>query len=110
MLVVSCGQHSHPFDFNFRGVVEQSGYLDQDHGWKMFSHVLAITFTDVSGSFMVLVFIRHVDHESDDMLGLTAAGLEYSYHVSKRLIELFDEVIADDPLDLIPRYLTGNEK
>src|SRR5689334_9169471 len=110
MRAVSCGDHCHPFDFDFRALVEERGNLDQDHGGKMFSHVFAITFADSSHLLAILVYVRHVDHQSDGMPGLTAAGFQYCHYIRKRLVELLDKVLADNLLLFVPGDLSGDEQ
>src|SRR5215216_1284916 len=110
MLVVSCREHGHPFDFNFCCVVDEPCNLYQDHCRKMFPHVFSVTFANFSCSFEILDLVSYVDHEPRDIGRLASGGVQHCDYVCQCVIELLDKVVANDFLDFVPGDLPGDEE
>src|SRR6185369_2463879 len=89
---------------------KQAFHLDQDHRWKVFAHVFAITLAYFSRSFAVFNLVCHVDHESRDTRRLSAGSIHDRHHVLQRFVELIYEVLTDDLLVCIPGDLARDEK
>ena len=76
----------------------------------MFTHVHAVTIPDFLGSFAIRDLVSNVDHEPRNIIRLAARSFHDVDYVLKRAVKLFDKIVADDLLVLIPRDLAGDKK
>jgi len=68
-----------------------------------------VDLSDVARARPVLLLVRDVPREANEMLG-TRAGLgEDLDHVAQRLLHLRDEIVADDLLARVPADLSRDE-
>src|SRR6478752_6138874 len=103
-------QNSNSFNFYFCIVVQEAFDLDQDHRRKMFAHVFSIPFSNCPDPLLIFVFSRDVDHKSADVGCGPSCSSHNSKDIGQRSIKLFDKILADDVMVLVPRYLTSNKQ
>ena len=76
----------------------------------MFSHVFAIAFADLSGALAIFDLVRHVNYQPRNVRGLSTGVVQHGDYVSEGFVELFDKIVADDLLILVPGDLACYKK
>ena len=76
----------------------------------MFAHVFSIPFSNGADPLLIFAFGRDVDHESADVGRGSSCSRHNSKDIRQRLIKLFDKILADDVMVLVPRYLSSNKE
>src|SRR5438105_13465563 len=76
----------------------------------MLAHARAISFTDFDQTCAIVELVCYIDRQSRDLLRLSAGFRHYGDDICERASELFDEIIADDVLILVPPNLCSDQQ
>src|SRR2546423_10118234 len=97
-------------DLDLRAVFEQGFDFDQTHRGLVAAHQRAPALAYLGGAREVLALVRHVDDEAGHAARSPARLAHHFEHVAERALELLDEIVAHDPLPLVPSDLPRDEE
>jgi hypothetical protein len=76
----------------------------------MFTHQRAIAFADFLHSIAIFILVGDVNDQASDHSRLTSGLRHDSDHISERAIKLFNQIVADNLLLVVPRDLACNKQ
>jgi hypothetical protein len=76
----------------------------------MFAHVFAITLADCSCVFNVFSLVGNVDYQPGNVRRFAAGRANDRHDILQRLVKLFDKIVTDDLVFVVPCDLAGDEE
>ncbi len=76
----------------------------------MFAHAGAIPFANLFHPRAIIILVDHINDQARDLVRLAAGLCHDRENILERLIELLDDVVADDLLLFVPGNLSGDEE